>query len=254
LTFERLLFAAAVPFEAARHISVLPEGHRSRQLHGHSFTAKVRAELPNQWGPFPGDEIDQLRTLLARAVTPLDYQLLNATVARPTDENLARWLRAQLDVPGVETIGIQSTVHQGVDLDATEHAHSWRRYILQSAHKLPNVPEGHKCGRMHGHGFEIILHAGQDRESQQPLGIDYDRIDALWMPIHQELDHACLNDVPGIENPTSEMIAAWVWKRLKPEFPELSWVTVYETAECGAHYDGHRYRIWKDLTLDSAWH
>jgi 6-pyruvoyltetrahydropterin/6-carboxytetrahydropterin synthase len=142
-------------------------------------------------------------------------------------------------------------VHQGVDLDAGEHAHIWRRYVLQSAHKLPNVPVGHKCGRMHGHGFEVILHADQDIGSK-PLGIDYDRIDELWAPIHEQLDHACLNDIPGLENPTSETIAAWIWNRLKCELPELSWVTVYETGQCGANYDGQRYRIWKEMTLDSA--
>lgn len=248
---DRLLFSAAVPFEAARHVSVLPEGHRARQLHGHSFIAKVRAEVPSRWGAFPGDGVDQLRGQLTKAVLPLDYQSLNKTVSEPTDENVARWLRAQLQAPGVETIGIQSTMHQGVDLDSGEHAHIWRRYILQSAHRLPNVPEGHRCGRMHGHGFEVILHADQDLGSK-PLGIDYDRIDELWAPIHAELDHACLNDIPGLENPTSEMIAAWVWTRLKSELPELSWVTVYETAQCGANYDGHRYRIWKEMTLDSA--
>jgi 6-pyruvoyltetrahydropterin/6-carboxytetrahydropterin synthase len=104
---------------------------------------------------------------------------------------------------------------------------------------------------MHGHGFEILLHADQDLDASA-LGIDYDRIDDLWAPIHAELDHACLNDIPGLENPTSEIIAAWLWNRLKPALPELSWVTVYETAQCGAHYDGERYRIWKEMTLDSS--
>jgi 6-pyruvoyltetrahydropterin/6-carboxytetrahydropterin synthase len=248
---ERLLYAVAVPFEAARHVSVLPENHRARRLHGHSFIAKVRAQLPSSWASFPGDEVDKLRSRLSHAVTPLDYHSLNEIMGQPTDENLARWLRTRLDTPGVDTIGVQSTGHQGVDLDATEHAHIWRRYIIQSAHKLPNVPPGHQCGRMHGHGFEIIVHADQDLESR-PLGIDYDRIDALWAPIHTELDHACLNDVPGLGNPTSEMIAAWVWNRLKGELPELSWVTVYETAQCGANYDGGQYRIWKEMTLDSS--
>ena len=248
---DRLLFAAAVPFEAARQVSVLPEGHRARRLHGHSFLAKVRADLSPHWAAFVGDEVDKLRTQLTHAITPLDYRSLNEIVMQPTDENLTRWLRGQLDVPGVETVGIQSTAHQGVDLDADGHAHLWRRYILQSAHQLPHVPEEHKCGRMHGHGFEVILHADQNLGSD-PLGIDYDRIDALWAPIHAELDHACLNEVPGLANPTSEMIAAWLWNRLKSELAELSWVTVYETAQCGANYDGERYRIWKEMTLDSS--
>jgi 6-pyruvoyltetrahydropterin/6-carboxytetrahydropterin synthase len=66
------------------------------------------------------------------------------------------------------------------------------------------------------------------------------------------LDHACLNDIKVLENPTSELIASWIWKRLKTRLPQMAWVTVYETATCGAHYDGSSYRIWKEMTLDSA--
>jgi 6-pyruvoyltetrahydropterin/6-carboxytetrahydropterin synthase len=84
------------------------------------------------------------------------------------------------------------------------------------------------------------------------MGIDYDALDVLWAPIHAELDRACLNDIPGLENPTSEMISACLWRRLKADLPQLSWVTVYETASCGANFDGERYRIWKEMTLDSS--
>jgi len=247
----RLLYTAAVPFESARRVSVLPEGHRARRLHGHSFVAKVRAELPSGWAAFPGAEVDALREELIKAVAPLDFQSLNDIVPEPTDENLVRWLRNSLQTPGIEQIGIQSTTHSGVDLDPRDHSHIWRRFLLQSAHRLPNVPGGHKCGRMHGHGFEILLHANQELGSKA-LGIHYDLIDKLWEPIHRELDHACLNDVPGLSNPTSEVMAAWLWNRLKPELPALSWVTVYETAQCGANYDGSQYRIWKEMTLDSS--
>jgi 6-pyruvoyltetrahydropterin/6-carboxytetrahydropterin synthase len=113
------------------------------------------------------------------------------------------------------------------------------------------VPTGHKCGRMHGHGFEVILHADMDLGAGE-LGVDYDHIDACWAPLHAMLDHACLNDLPGLENPTSERLASWIWERLHPTLPELSWVTVYETASSGAHFDGHHYRIWKEVSLDSA--
>lgn len=136
-------------------------------------------------------------------------------------------------------------------MDARNHVHVWRRYSFESAHQLPNVPSGHKCGRLHGHSFEIIIHADQDLGTQA-LGVDFDHLDRLWAPIHEELDHTCLNDVPGLQNPTSELISSWVWKRLKPQLPELSWVTVYETAACGANFDGVRYRIWKEMTMDSA--
>ena len=236
---------AAVGFEAARHIEQLPADHRSRRLHGHSFVAKLRCALPAGWAAFPGGEVEQLKTTLAQRLAPLDYRLLNEHVAEPSDEHLARWMRAQLDVPGIDRIALQSTRHAGVDLDAAGRAHVWRRYAFQSAHRLPNVPAGHKCGRMHGHGFEVILHADL-------AGADVDHLDRVWAPLQSQLDHVCLNDLPGLENPTSEMLSHWLWARLKPDLPALSWVTVFESGSCGAHYDGSRYRIWKELTLDSA--
>ena len=104
---------------------------------------------------------------------------------------------------------------------------------FESAHRLPNVPAGHQCGRIHGHRFEVILHANLDLGARD-IGVDYDHIDECWAPIHALLDHACLNDIPGLENPTSELLAGWTWERLKPTIPELSWVTMYETANSGA--------------------
>lgn len=248
---DHLLYVAAVGFEAACQVNCLPAGHRAARLHGHSFLGEVRASLPQDWAPFPGAEVDTLTQHLQQCVAPLDYSHLNDSIVLPTDENIARWIRKRLNVPGIEAVGIQSTSHSGVDLDALDHAHVWRRYVFQSAHQLPNVPSGHKCGRMHGHGFEVILHADQDLGTRD-LSIDYDHLDALWAPLYAELDHACLNDITGLENPTSENISAWIWTRLKPLLPELSWVTVYETGSCGAHFDGHHYRIWKEFTLDSA--
>jgi len=248
---ERIFHMAATPFEAARRVSILPEGHRSRRLHGHSFLARVRAELPAGWAPFAGGEADALKKALESCVATLDYRDLNAHLPVPTDENLARWVRACLDVPGIESVGIQSTRDQGADLDGSEQVHVWRRFRFEAAHQLPNVPEGHKCGRMHGHGFEVILHANQDLGSED-MGIDFDRLGTLWAPLHEELHYACLNDIEGLENPTSEMLSAWLWQRLKPELPALSWITVYETATAGCHYDGHHYRIWKEQRFESA--
>jgi 6-pyruvoyltetrahydropterin/6-carboxytetrahydropterin synthase len=248
---ERLLFAAAVGFEAARHLSLAPEAQRSRRLHGHGFLAKIRVAGSSGWANFAGDETEALRRRLAETVAPLDYEHLNRTLDQPTDENLARWVRERLNLPEIDSVGIQSTPRSGVDLDCGGHGYVWRRYAFQSAHQLPKVVPGHKCGRMHGHGFEVILHADHSALSH-PGGAGHDRLEELWAPLHAELDHACLNDIPGLENPTSEMICNWIWRRLKPELPELSSVTVYETATCGAHFDGRDYRIWKETALDSA--
>jgi 6-pyruvoyltetrahydropterin/6-carboxytetrahydropterin synthase len=143
---ERLYLVAAAPFEAARRVDILPAGHRARRLHGHGFLARVRAELPPDWAPFPGAETDELAERLREAVAPLDYALLNDRLPTPTDENLARWLRARLAVPGLERIGIQSTRDQGVDLDGestlTSGGGSASRRPTNSPTSRPAIPAG----------------------------------------------------------------------------------------------------------------
>lgn len=240
---EKMLHVAAACFDAARSIGHLPDGHRSARLHGHAFVGDVRVALPSGWASFPGAETDELAARLQRVVEPLDYRHLNQTLPQPSDENLARWIREGVDLPGLHSVGVRSTPHAGVQLDPSGTAHVWRRYVFQSAHQLPRVAPGHKCGRMHGHGFEVLLHA---------TGVDHDGLDVLWAPLQAQLHLACLNDIPGLDNPTSENIAAWIWGRLRPALPGLAWVTVYETASCGAQFDGRHYRVWKAFTLDSA--
>jgi len=249
---EQIYFVAESRFEAARRVEILPEGHRSRRLHGHSFLAKVSAQVPENRVVFAGAEVDFLRTQLQHVVSGLDYRNLNEIVTVPSDENLARWVRSQLaQVPNVDLVGMQSTADQGADLDARNCAHIWKRYRFEAAHRLPNVSTDHPCGRMHGHGFEVILHANQSL-GDRDMGIDFDQLDGLWGPLDEELHLSCLNDIPGLSNPTSEIIGAWIWQRLKPQIPQLSWVTVYETTSAGCHYDGENYRIWKEQRFESA--
>lgn len=248
---KRLYYVAAAPFEAARKVSILPSTHRSSRLHGHSFLARIRAFVPDNWSAFPGAEVETLAERLRACIAPLDYALLNERLDVPTDENLARWVRSELQLPGVDTVGIQSISEQGADLDQGEHAHIWHRFRFEAAHQLPNVPADHQCGRMHGHGFEVILHVDQKLDGAN-MGIDFDRIAECWIPIQEQLHHACLNDIPGLENPTSEMLAGWIWEKLKPELPGLSWVTTYETHTSGCHYDGKHFRIWKEQRFESA--
>lgn len=238
-------------FESARQLDRLPASHRGHALHGHGFQARVTASLAPDWAPYPGGEVPALRQHLAQVLAPLNYTHLNRLIEQPSDEQLARWIHAQLALPGIEGVAVQSTPDQGVDLDRDGHAHVWRRYRFQAAHRLPHVAPGHKCGRMHGHGFEAIVHARQDPDTQAP-SVDADHLDALWAPLHAMLHYQCLNEVAGLDNPTSEIIAAWLWQRLQADLPTLSGVTVFETASCGAHFDGQHHRIWKDFTLDSA--
>jgi len=245
----KTFYAAAARFEAARQLSACAPAHPATRLHGHGFTARVQCAIAPDWADFPGGEVETLQQRLTAALAPLDYRHLNEELAEPSDINITRWLAQQLADPalGAMEIGVDSTDRQGALLDAAGRAHVWRRYVFQSAHRLPNVPAGHKCGRMHGHGFEAIVQAGTEGAT-----VDYDRLDAAWAPLQEALHYACLNEIDGLENPTSEMLSSWIWQRLQPALPSLSQVTVYETASCGARFDGAHYRIWKDLTLDSA--
>ena len=251
---ERLIYTAASNFESARSLPQLPDTHRSGRLHGHSFLAKVAAVLPQGWSSFPGDEVDALRKQLQAAISSLDYNMLNHEIPNPNNENISRWLSERIGIDGLVSIGVEIGGQEGFDLLDVESASLWRRYRFESAHQLPNVPEGHKCGRMHGHGFQVILH--MKRRSDPSLHLtgmeDYDELDRLWGPIQKELDHVCLNDISGLENPTSELLSSWIWAIIKPTLPSLSWVTVYETDSCGAHFDGQHYRIWKEMSFDSA--
>lgn len=248
---EKLLYTTSLPFEAARSVKILPRSHRSHNLHGHSFLANIRAKLPRGWNSFPGGESEALMSHLSEVLKEIDYSRLNDSIEIPTDENISRYIFEKLGLPELDVVGVQSTRDQGADITINGDAHIWRRYRFEAAHQLPNVPEGHQCGRMHGHGFEVILHLSQSIDSLD-MGFDYEDIDRCWAEVNNELHYSCLNDIPGLENPTSEMLSQWLWLRLKPILPLLSWVTVYETVTAGCHFNGIKYRIWKEQRFESA--
>ncbi len=237
-------------FEAACQIESLPVSHPSSRLHGHGFQVKIRAALPDAWASFEGAEVDDLSKQLQSVIAPLDHRYLNDIIDNPTNENIARWIRQRLPVE-VNKIAVQSTATEGVDIDLSGMAHVWRQFEFEAAHQLPHVEPGHQCGRMHGHGFRVILHASQMLDDA-PMGVDLDELTRLWNTVSAQLEFSCLNDIRGLENPTSEHLCAWLWQRLKPELAALSFVSVYETATAGCHYDGQNFRIWKDFRFESA--
>ena len=105
-----------------------------------------------------------------------------------------------------------------------------RDYSFEAAHRLPMVPAGHKCARMHGHSFRIEIVVAGEVDPETGWLVDYDEIAAVVEPVLQaELDHRTLNDVPGLENATSEMLCAWLWRRFAPRLPGLAAITVHET-------------------------
>jgi 6-pyruvoyltetrahydropterin/6-carboxytetrahydropterin synthase len=114
----------------------------------------------------------------------------------------------------------------------------YKTFSLEAAHFLPNVPPGHKCRRMHGHSFHIDIYVAGEVDEQVGWLMDFAEIKRAFQPIHDLLDHYCLNEVEGLENPTSENLARWIWRRLKSSLPLLSKVVVRETCTSGCVYAG----------------
>ncbi|WPL15643.1 6-carboxy-5,6,7,8-tetrahydropterin synthase [Thiorhodovibrio winogradskyi] len=252
---DTLLFTAAETFHAARRLASLPTGHRATGVHGHGFGVKVHADLTARRDARAGTETRALGDALRQASAALDYQDLNLLIAEPGDLGIATWLGERLAEslrPGrLGALGLSSTAWQGVTSIAGMRPRGWRRYRFEAAHRLPNVPEGHPCGRMHGHGFEVLLHADLAPDDVTALSC-YDRLDVAWAPLAGQLHHGCLNALPGLENPTSELLCLWLWQRLAPELAGLRQVVVRETRTAGCCYDGQGFRIWKDLLFESA--
>ena len=113
-----------------------------------------------------------------------------------------------------------------------------KSFMVEAAHRLPSLPAGHKCARLHGHSFNIEIAVGGKIDPVQGWIMDYGDIKAAFQPIYDQLDHNYLNDVTGLENPTSEHLALWIWERLKPELNNLTAVIVHETCTTTCEYRG----------------
>ena len=114
-----------------------------------------------------------------------------------------------------------------------------KTFGFEAAHFLPNVPEGHKCKRMHGHSFRFSVSLKGAIDPHTGWIMDFGELKGIVKPIITEsLDHYVLNDVPGLENPTSENLAVWLWNHLKPNLPLLDKITVYETCSSSCVYSG----------------
>jgi len=114
----------------------------------------------------------------------------------------------------------------------------FRIFTIEAAHRLPNVPAGHKCARLHGHSFRIELHIAGEVDARTGWIMDFAEVKKIFQPIYDRLDHHYLNEIPGLENPTSENLARWIWDETKSRLPLLSKVVVHETCTSGCVYSG----------------
>ena len=114
----------------------------------------------------------------------------------------------------------------------------FKEFTFEAAHHLPNVPPGHKCRRLHGHSFRVELHVQGDVDPATGWVMDFADLKRAFQPLYDQLDHNYLNEIAGLENPTSEQLARWIWRRLSPGLPGLSQVVVRETCTSGCIYRG----------------
>ena len=114
----------------------------------------------------------------------------------------------------------------------------FKEFVFEAAHYLPNVPADHKCRRLHGHSFHVTVHVEGAVGEDSGWIMDFAEIKQSFKPIYDQLDHYCLNEIPGLENPTSEVLARWIWVRLKPRLAGLSRLVIRETCTSGCIYTG----------------
>lgn len=222
-------------FEAARRLPDAPDP-RCRRWHGHSFQVAARSTVSDRVSLAAFD------AMLADAVSSLHYHSIHAVLDNADDVALARFIINQL--PTASSLWLRSAPHYGVMLDEQQTL-IWLGGHFEAAHQLPHVPPGHQCGRLHGHRFDIRLVANAEQTELTAL-------EAAWRPLHQQLHHRYLNTIEGLANPTSEVIAAWLFTRLSARITGLMWVEVYETHTAGSQFDGHQFRIWKEHRFESA--
>lgn len=114
----------------------------------------------------------------------------------------------------------------------------YKEFTFESAHQLPNVPEGHKCARLHGHSYWVKVGIEGPVGEETGWVQDFADLSCAFKPLHHQLDHHFLNEIDGLENPTSEVLAKWIWDRLAPALPLLAHVEVKETCTAGCVYRG----------------
>jgi len=114
----------------------------------------------------------------------------------------------------------------------------FKAFSIEAAHRLPHVPPEHKCGRLHGHSFKVEVHVRGKVCGETGWVMDFADIKRAFQPIFEQLDHHYLNEIEGLENPTSENLSKWIWRRLRHTLPGLNKIIVNETCDSGCIYQG----------------
>lgn len=235
-------------FEAALSFDGIGIPEKFKRFHGHSykFTISESNTIKQENAIFP--RLVQINDSIKNR---LDYQNINKTtgLSLPNDAFLIQWIINEFNNNEINYLSLKSTSDSGVYWEKNSGFNGFWETLIHSAHFLPNLPENHKCHNLHGHNFKIVL--GWKSECADNL-MPYWSVKEIFNPFFLRLHQKILNDIPGLENPTSEGLCFWLWEKIKIVFPELSSVTVYETATSGCTYRGNNWESFKELNMDCA--
>lgn len=115
----------------------------------------------------------------------------------------------------------------------------FKQFSFDSAHFLPNVPDGRRCKEIHGHTYRMVVHLEGELDNKLGWVMDFSEMKKVIAPIVDSIDHKLLNNTPGLENPTCEIITLWLWNKIKPAIPLLKRIELHETPTSGAVYEGN---------------
>lgn len=147
-------------------------------------------------------------------------------------------VRESRDIQRVECSNVRTAASTLARVGENRRVRLVREFRFEAAHRLPKVPDGHKCARLHGHGYRVeLICEGEIRESTGWL-VDFAEIKRAFAPCLKQLDHHYLNEVEGLENPTAEMLAMWIWTRVKVGLPCLAQINIAETCTARCEYRG----------------
>jgi 6-pyruvoyltetrahydropterin/6-carboxytetrahydropterin synthase len=114
----------------------------------------------------------------------------------------------------------------------------YKQFTFDSAHFLPNLPDGHPCKELHGHTYHLTVFVEGEILKEKGWVLDFKDLKRAVKPVIEQIDHKLLNNIDGLQNPTSELMAIWLWNRIKPHLPELKRIELKETPTSGVIYEG----------------
>tara|TARA_Y100001970_G_scaffold263451_1_gene348907 strand:- start:1764 stop:2804 length:1041 start_codon:yes stop_codon:yes gene_type:complete len=239
---DKIYLSSMSRFHAARKLQHIEDTRFRNLLHGHNFKATIKTEFSKN-----NLSLELLNQKLNTQVTKFNYAYLNDFMSEPSDLHLADRIFKECEDISPINLTVSSTDYTGALINSHSVRTLWKSFTFQASHQLPNVADDHKCKNMHGHTFRVVLYLEPLSDQKKSVGIE-----RVCNDLKDELDKKCLNKIKGLENPTSEILASWVWSKLISSGTPIVKVEVMENINSGCMFNGVEHEIWKQYNLETA--